>query len=151
MDRRGFTLIELLLVVVLVSVLLSLSLPRLKKAYENFQLQNFVGDIYYLAHTLQSRSISERQVYCLAIDTTRGEFQARRQGQDALSPAGDEYARRLRIPPGVTLLVEPPEKKEIYFFPDASIDPVKLTFNDKSRQRAVSLVVSKDAFDIQIQ
>ena len=144
MKRRSFTLIELLLVVVLISVLLSFTLPRFKKAYENLQLQNFTREIYYLTRNLQSRAITERKIYCLIIDQTQGEFRARCQGQD-------EYTKRYRIPPGITLLTEPQEKKEICFFPDASMDPVKLIFKDTGRERAVSLVMSGEAGDIQIQ
>ena len=149
--RAGFTLIELLLVVVLISVLLSFSLPRFKKAYENLQLQNFTREIYYLTRNLQTRAISERKVYCLTIDTTQGEFRASYQGQDEFRLSGDEYAKRYRIPPGITLLTEPQDKKEICFFPDASIDPVKLIFKDEDRKRAVSLVMSGESGDIQIQ
>jgi len=142
--RAGFTLIELLLVVVLISALLSFTLPRFKKAYENLQLQNFTREIYYLTRDLQSRAISGRKVYCLTIDQTQSEFRARCQGQD-------EYTKSYRIPPGITLLIEPQDKREICFFPDASIDPVKLIFTDESRKRAVSLMISGEAGDIQIQ
>lgn len=151
MKRRSFTLIELLLVVALISALLSLSLPRFKKAYENLQLQNFARAIYYLSRNLQSRAISERKVCCVTIEGTPEEFLVSCQEQGVFKPAGDGSNKRYRVPAGITLRIEPPDKKEICFFPDASIDSVKLIFKDAGRERAVSLVMSGEAGDIQIQ
>jgi prepilin-type N-terminal cleavage/methylation domain-containing protein len=139
--KRGFTLIELLLVVVLISALLSFSLPRFKKAYENLRFQNFTGEIYYLARSLQAKAISERKVCCAAIEGTPEEFR----------PGCDETQRRYRLPPGVRLRIEPEGAKEVCFYPDGSIDSLKLTFKDESSGREVALVMTKDAGSIQIQ
>ena len=140
-ERRSFTLIELLLVVVLIAALLSFSLPRFKKAAENLQFQSFIRSIYYLARDLQSKAITERKVCCAAIEGKPEEFK----------PSCLEQGQHYRLPRGVMLLIEPQDTKEICFYPDGSIDPVKLTFKDERGARQSVLVLSKDAGGIQVQ
>lgn len=130
---KAITFIELLIVILIIATLAVLSVPQFRKTFNSFEFSGFVKDIYYLSHYLRESAISKGKVYCLNIDTQKSapQFYATCQPD---SEAGAQwvrlegrFAKIYRVPQGATILsIEPADKKNIYFYPDGSIDSVTI-------------------------
>lgn len=133
--KRGLTFIELFLVILIIGGLTAVSIPQFKKTFENFELENFVKDLYYLSHNLQASAVNQARVYVLNISPSNLEFQG----------AGKVY----KAPKDTLIYIEPADKINLYFYPDASTDKVTITL--ERYQKRISLIFKGVSGGIQIQ
>ncbi len=148
--RAGFTFIELLIVITIIGILISLSIPAFRKTVDNFELDNFTKDIYYLSHYLQSAAISEGKIYSLNIIPDKGELWAAFKGADDFERLKGRFGRVYKIPENSTLSITPVEKMAFYFYPDGNIDKAELTFANKYGKKT-SLIIQGQGSAIKIQ
>ncbi|MFH1440912.1 MAG: prepilin-type N-terminal cleavage/methylation domain-containing protein [Candidatus Omnitrophota bacterium] len=137
MKSKGFTFIELLIVVAIVGVLTGIAVPQLRKALDNFQEEAFAKDLFYLVRYIQGRSISEGKIYCLKIDLDNAEFQAVYKKEDDFLNLSGKFGKKYKVPSGIELSIDPVEKREIYFYPDGSIDKISIVFTNRLEKEAV--------------
>src|ERR1035437_4145222 len=72
--RRGFTLIELILVMALLTVVISLTAPRLSRFFHGRRLDSEARRLLALTRSGQSRAVSEGIPMDLWVDTEQGRF-----------------------------------------------------------------------------
>ena len=72
--RRGFTLIELILVMALLTVVISLTAPRLSRFFHGRTLDSEARRLLALTRSGQSRAVSEGTPMDLWVDTQEGTF-----------------------------------------------------------------------------
>ena len=72
--RRGFTLIELILVMALLTVVISLTAPRLSRFFHGRTLDSEARRLLALTRSGQSRAVSEGVPMDLWVDTEQGAF-----------------------------------------------------------------------------
>src|SRR5664279_3001935 len=72
--RRGFTLIELILVMALLTVVISLTAPRLSRFFHGRTLDSEARRLLALTRSGQSRAVSEGIPMDLWVDTEHGSF-----------------------------------------------------------------------------
>jgi prepilin-type N-terminal cleavage/methylation domain-containing protein len=72
--RRGFTLIELILVMALLTVVISLTAPRLSRFFHGRTLDSEARRLLALTRSGQSRAVSEGMPMDLWVDTEEGTF-----------------------------------------------------------------------------
>jgi prepilin-type N-terminal cleavage/methylation domain-containing protein len=72
--RRGFTLIELILVMALLTVVISLTAPRLSRFFHGRTLDSEARRLLALTRSGQSRAVSEGVPMDLWVDAEKGEF-----------------------------------------------------------------------------
>ena len=72
--RRGFTLIELILVMALLTVVISLTAPRLSRFFHGRTLDSEARRLLALTRSGQSRAVSEGVPMDLWVDTEQGVF-----------------------------------------------------------------------------
>lgn len=150
MKNKGFTLIELLIVIVIVGVLSGLTIPRIRSTFSNFELKSFSKDLFYLAHYLQSRATSEGEIYLLKIDKEKGEFQPFYKKDEAFLPLRGKIGAVMKAPEKCGIILDPAQKTDIFFYPDASVDNIKITLkNDFGRQISVIIKGATSAIKIE--
>lgn len=145
--RRAFTFIELMIVITIIGILSVIAIPQFRKVADNFELENFVKNIFYLSHYLQSSAISQGKIYCLNIDKNEGKIWSTYKVGDEFKQIEGKFGRIYKVPEG---LIFSAGKKEIYFYPDASIDEVTVDFESKYRNKA-SLIIKGGIGEIKIQ
>jgi prepilin-type N-terminal cleavage/methylation domain-containing protein len=114
---RGFTLIEFLFVIIIIGILVTASIPRLKKAHDVFLLNNFTSELRTFMQYLRERSLVEGQV--IVLSAGEGEETLKADAKDT-----KEALKSLRVPRGLSVAAD---KKQVFFYPDGTLDEVTLT------------------------
>lgn len=128
----GFTFIELLLVVAIIGVAAGMALPRVRHLLARAELDNFAKDVYYTALFLQSRAVVERKIYCLNIDAKQAQFMAGCKQGSGLKQVSGRLAGKQKAPRGCVIITE---SKEIYFYPDGSMDQALIRFENADKDK----------------
>src|SRR5512135_296179 len=91
--RRGFTLIELILVMALLTVVISLTAPKLSRFFHGRTLDSEARRLLALTRSGQSRAVSEGVPMDLWVDAEKGEFGlAAEPSFEASDPKAVEFA-----------------------------------------------------------
>lgn len=141
-QERAITFIELLIVIIIIGVLVIVAIPQFRKTFDDYVLENFVKDIYYLCHYLKGSAISQAKIHGLNIDSNKGEIWATyEETKNQFQELEGRFAKVYTLPDGVTLSINinPPDKTKIYFYPDGSIDNATLIFENKY-EKEISLI-----------
>jgi len=134
--KSSFTFIELLIVIAIIGILVGVSVPRLRKTADNFRLDNFVKDTYYLCRYLQASSISEGRIYCLNVNPSEKWLKVSYKDTDGIfKQAAGKLTKPRKVPEGI-LIVSLQDVTEIYFYPDGSISEITFTFENSYNHKA---------------
>jgi Tfp pilus assembly protein FimT len=148
----AFTFVELLIITIVIGILISVGIPRFSSTFDNFRLQGFSKDIFYLARFLQASAISQGKIYYLNVDKEKQELTAtcKDKDSDEWQKAPGRFGRVYKAPGNIDVKVEPEDKSGIYFYPDGSSDKVSIIFTDQYK-RQVSLIAKGGVSGIKIQ
>ena len=149
--KKSFTFIELLIVIAIVGVLATISVPRFKNAFDNFELESFTKDIFYLCRYLQATAVGEGKIYYLDIDKADQAFSASFKDEDSLMrKLGGRFGKVYQAPKGAVVSTDPMDKNGVYFYPDGSTDQVLITIENQKKSK-FSIIVKGASGGIQIQ
>jgi type II secretion system protein H len=91
--RRGFTLIELILVMALLTIVISLTAPKLSRFFHGRTLDSEARRLLALTRSGQSRAVSEGMPMDLWVDTEQGTFGlAAEASYEASDPKAVDFA-----------------------------------------------------------
>lgn len=152
--KRSFTYLELLVVLIIIGIVAGVSIPRFRSTFDNFELENFAKNIFYLSQHLQAEAITQKNIYCLNISLESKEFwgTARSAQDGAFRKLAGRFSRHYKAPENCEISLEPAGQAEIFFFPDSSsgIGESKITFKN-SYGREFSLIIEGSSGAIKIQ
>jgi Tfp pilus assembly protein FimT len=148
--HSAITFIELLIVVVIIAVLSAISIPNLKKISDNFTLDNFAKDIFYLCRYLQASAASRQKVYALNVNFGEGALQGGYKNEKGeFVPEEGRLGRLYAAPRGVTITTSP-QVTTVYFYPDGSMSEAAFIF-ENSYGHKVSLNIKGASGGIKIE
>ncbi|MGD0335823.1 MAG: prepilin-type N-terminal cleavage/methylation domain-containing protein [Candidatus Omnitrophota bacterium] len=137
--RRGITFIELLIVIVIIGVLSTVSIPRFRNTFSSLELENFTKEIYYLSRYLQSSAISQEKIFYLGLnrDEEKAQFQAYYVTQEStLEKIKGRFSGVYETPRGISISsITPEETQGVYFYPDSSADNAIICFQNSNQQK----------------
>lgn len=117
---RSFTLLELLVVIIIISSLLAVSVPRFRGTFANVRFDNFCQDLLSRMRYLQERSRLEQQAYRIVFDSA-SQFiavQVMPKSKSDFSSVPGLLGKNIPIPQGMSVTTEKPT---IIFNPDGTI------------------------------
>jgi prepilin-type N-terminal cleavage/methylation domain-containing protein len=107
MNRKGFTLLELTLVIFLIGLILSLSMPRLGNFFFQTDLRSVARSLKSAVYTLRSKSISSNTYTVLHFDLDNNLFYGT-QGNPArgpdTAPESTPVVSPVKLPEGIRFL-----------------------------------------------
>jgi len=137
-NRAAFTLIELILVILIISILISLSSPLLKKRFSDLELQNTTFNLSGTINYAQEMAIVEKANYRLNFDFDKGRYWITKLGStddtDLYKRIGGRYGKVFFIPKGLTLSGK---DNEITLYPDGRSSRAEIKIISKDRQGSV--------------
>ena len=148
--QKAVTFVELFIVIIIIGILAGLSLPKLKTAADNIELENFVKEIYYLSRYLQGSAAAQGKIFQLSIDKNKGEFQAAYEQAGEFKNLGGRFGKIYKAPAGAQVSLSPAEKTAVYFYPDGAVEQIKITFANEHKKE-FSLFIQGAAGEIKIQ
>lgn len=123
----GFTLIEVILVVVLLAVVVSLSVPQFSKSFQKLQLRQLTQDLAYCMQYAQSRAITQNKEVRLEFDPEFLKYWLTQQASSLTPPSAatiyenisGRMGRVFSVPANVEIKTD---DTAISFYPDGSIE-----------------------------
>lgn len=145
----GVTFIELFIVIIIIGALTSIAIPQLKKTLDNFELEGFAKKIYIFSLYLQESAITQGKTFCLNINKEQGELKAGYYENGEFKTLLGSFAKTYKAPAGVSIFQEPSDKNDVFFYPDASINPISIKFTNK-RKQTITLTIKGAAGEISL-
>ncbi len=130
---KSVTFIELLIVITIIGILTSISVPRVKKTFDSLRLNSFSKEFMVFMGYLQGRSVVKQKIIFMNVDNLKHEYWA--QEQDSPS-----RLRTVSIPSGINIKVakagieQDPNVNQIIFYPDGDIDKVNIGISGANNQ-----------------
>jgi len=131
---RGFTLLELILVLVLISAVLALAAPSLRRFARGRETTDAASHLLALTHLARSQAVAQAQVWRLNIDPEAATYWLTVQQAGAFVQPQREYGRLFRFPADVSVTVDGSETSDgmpyVQFYPDGRSDPATIELAD---------------------
>jgi len=138
--RGGFTLLELIAVLVLISALLAMAAPSLRRFARGRETTDAATHLLALARLARSQAAAGAQVWRLNIDPDEGTYWLTVQEAGVFVQPQRDYGRLFRFPDGVVVTLDVPEAVDAYdtedatpciqFYPDGRNDSAVIELED---------------------
>lgn len=122
--QSAITFVELLLVIVIISVLAGILMPRFRNNFYSLQLSNVSVELQAFMNYLRERSIVDGKVIYFNIDNGQKEYWAYIKGEE-------KRLKTYRIPADIDIKVT---QERVSFYPDGSIDKVTVDIISRNNQ-----------------
>ncbi len=120
----GFTLLELLFVILIISVILGLSMPLIKKSVNKASFKAFVDKSYFLLDYAKSYAILKTKVLEVKLDLKERKIVL--SERESGNKDGDKLLE-IKIPESIKV---ESQKENIPFFPDGTMEEFEIIFSD---------------------
>ncbi|MFH2139093.1 MAG: type II secretion system protein [Candidatus Omnitrophota bacterium] len=149
-NNHGFTLIELLAVILIISVLISLSIPTITKTARKFYFINKIKTIACLFKYVRNLAVLEQREYEAIIDSDANTLEIKRLDENEFTEKefkaiNDSILRARNLPDGFFIKMgnDDLKTKEIFFYPNGSLTSTDIYVYDKKNHAArITLTVS---------
>ncbi|MCH7504760.1 prepilin-type N-terminal cleavage/methylation domain-containing protein [PVC group bacterium] len=131
-SKKAFTLIELLIVVVIVSILVVITVPRFRGSFEFIRFENSVRNFTKLVRYGQDLAVIYRRHYRLKVEEREGAFWLEHEGKTKgrFEKVSGKWGKKYFIPSFVDLKTD---KKEYVFYLDGRSQTGEVEFEFRDR------------------
>lgn len=136
----SFTFIELLFVVAIIAVIVGVSVPQMKAAFNRMQFNGFCERLQSSMNYIHDRSVVEQEVISLVIDKKNKRYWV--EYKDLPKKEKVQY-----IPDDIELETD---SERIFFYPNADIDKVTIRIKSEG-QKDISLTTKGVFGGVRIQ
>lgn len=141
----SFTFLEILIVVIILGVIASISVPRFHETFNNLQLKMAAYDLGQFFRYTQGEAVRDGRTYKIVLENHSYWLMAEKEDGEFERPAS-RWGRTNMINNSIEVISE---EKEIYFYPEGRIDRVEInlkrgeltyTLTTKERQGYVEIL-----------
>jgi prepilin-type N-terminal cleavage/methylation domain-containing protein len=131
---QGFTLIELIFVTLIILVILGVSTPLFREAYDDMKLRDASGNVAKLMKYAREMAIMDRSKYrvCARSSSERYQLEIQRAGQNGGGGWETVESKLGRITLNVGDVNIKVSANEVVFYPDGSSDELVLQLSNRS-------------------
>ncbi len=151
-NRNSFTLLELLLVVLIISIVLGLNMPAIRKSISSSSFKSFVNKAYLLLDYAKTQAVLKGNI--LEADYYSGSrilgikrFNTEEsQGPGIVVPGGlteEDFLHHVDVPENIAVDIDKAEK--IIFYPDGTMTEFSMSIKDKKSGK--DAVIESQGFD----
>ena len=134
-SQNGFTLLELIVVLVIITVMLAISAPRLAERAQGSVVRGAAYDLQTLASAARARAVLSGQVVGLMFSSEGQELRLIAQSRTAQGSTLVDLTPRRRLPEGMQVRFIPQaddgQQEVIRFHPDGSAEAGEVRLQDK--------------------
>jgi prepilin-type N-terminal cleavage/methylation domain-containing protein len=123
-DERGFSLVELAVVVSVVGILATVSLPSFFAWREGMELKNAAGEVASVMYSARTGAITQRRNYTLAVDYAADTYALTPDGGSAQPRAGEPWRSVDLYLDDTDPLCPPLSDQNVIFRPNSTTDAV---------------------------
>jgi len=131
----AFTLLELIIVIVILGILFLISTPRFRSTYEDIQLKSAAQDIINLSRLIRQQAILKQAIHRLEYKKDKSDrlrfIVSYKEGSGFIQDR-DRLAD-IKIPRNIEIEIKKKEKA-IYFYPDGTMNEVKVELSGNERR-----------------
>jgi prepilin-type N-terminal cleavage/methylation domain-containing protein len=73
-NKKGFTLFELIIVVIIIGVVMAISIPFMKKSYEQIRIENHTYNLQKILQFARQKAVLEQKIIRLNIDPSQKRY-----------------------------------------------------------------------------
>jgi len=132
--QPGFTLLELIIVLILISLVLALAAPSLRRFIRSRETSETASHLLALTHLARSQAAAQARVWRLNVDPEQAAYWLTAQQAGTFVQPQTEYGRYFRFPDGVAVTVDVPETEDnalyVQFYPDGRSDEATIELED---------------------
>lgn len=134
---KAFTFIELLITAVIILVLIGISIPQFRKAFDNFELENYAKNVSYLGRYLQASAVSQGRIHALSVMPRENKVYAFFTGEDNQKQRlAGRYGKDYLLPQSASFS-SPQEEGFIYFYPDGTAEGADIAINNRDGRKVI--------------
>lgn len=131
--HAGFSLMELLTVILILSIMVGISVPRFSRTFNHLQVQVFAHDVAKLLTYASRRAIARGEMVSFHYDRETKRYWLARKHGDSREGESVKIASKLnRISMVPETLSVKSSAREVTFYPDGRADPFEMVIVDKS-------------------
>ena len=138
--KQAFTLLELLLIIVIISVVLSISLPLISVNVRSMYLKSFVNKTCILLDYAKVQAVLKNIVLSVRFDSKDNKIFLLAKGKGEF-----KKKKEVIVPKNIYVNFD---KDDIFFYPDGTFLEFKINIFDKNQR---SFVISSSGFDEKIK
>ncbi len=127
---------ELFLVVVLLSVMTAMVVPRFKRTTEGLRLQNCAFNFYKLVYFAKEQSLTQGREFRILLEYPGAAYQLLSRESSTFVPAKGRWGRKMQIPEGISFQGK---ASQVTCYPDGRCDAASVRFSDDSGGYEVSV------------
>ena len=129
--NKGFTFFELILVILILAIIIGISVPLLRKSFDDFLLRTSISQIRDLLIFAKQRSIIENKIHQLNFINDKSFYITFLNNQTEPQRIKGRWAKTFHLPQGIYLETK---NNKINFYPDGSTDRIEILIKSKDKK-----------------
>ncbi|MCK4917836.1 MAG: hypothetical protein KAS51_06455 [Candidatus Omnitrophica bacterium] len=134
--KQAFTLLELLLIILIISVVLSTSLPLIRINVKNMEFKIFINKTYLFLDYAKVQAVLKNIIFSVRFNMKDNKIYLLAKGKNE-----DQKTLEINVPKNIYIRFD---NEDLLFYPDGTFQEFKIDIFDKNKRNTI---ISSSGFD----